>query len=161
MIKLCDFGSATTETHFPDRTWSAIQRSLVEDEVIIKLICFDPFNFSFFFPIWLMLHSQSTFGKGYAVILNQVSRSKVKKVWVDFRVKSFINHILSLLLGWYGQWYGIKYFTHTVLLGKGQTLNQMSLSKVKVLSNLLKSCPDHTFSLLSPIWLVHHLAAED
>lgn len=88
MIKLCDFGSATTETHFPDRSWSAIQRSLVEDEVIIKLICFDPFIFSFFFPIWLMLHSQSTFGKGCAVILNQVSRLKVKKVWVDFCVKS-------------------------------------------------------------------------
>ena len=33
MLKLCDFGSATTETHYPDSSWSAIQRSLVEDEV--------------------------------------------------------------------------------------------------------------------------------
>ena len=35
MIKLCDFGSSTTQTHFPDSSWSAIKRSLVEDEVII------------------------------------------------------------------------------------------------------------------------------
>jgi serine/threonine protein kinase len=34
-IKLCDFGSATTETHYPDETWSAMRRSLVEDEVCI------------------------------------------------------------------------------------------------------------------------------
>ncbi|PVD23615.1 hypothetical protein C0Q70_16888 [Pomacea canaliculata] len=33
MIKLCDFGSATTETYSPDSSWSAIQRSLVEDEL--------------------------------------------------------------------------------------------------------------------------------
>ncbi|CAG5134697.1 unnamed protein product, partial [Candidula unifasciata] len=32
-IKLCDFGSATTETFHPDTSWSAIQRSLVEDEI--------------------------------------------------------------------------------------------------------------------------------
>lgn len=32
-IKLCDFGSATTESHYPDTSWSAIQRSLVEDEI--------------------------------------------------------------------------------------------------------------------------------
>ncbi|BFY99570.1 hypothetical protein BsWGS_02610 [Bradybaena similaris] len=32
-IKLCDFGSATTETFHPDSSWSAIQRSLVEDEI--------------------------------------------------------------------------------------------------------------------------------
>ena len=32
-LKLCDFGSATTHTHYPDPSWSAIQRSLVEDEV--------------------------------------------------------------------------------------------------------------------------------
>ncbi|CAC5379615.1 GAK [Mytilus coruscus] len=32
-IKLCDFGSATTKTHYPDSGWSAIQRSLVEDEI--------------------------------------------------------------------------------------------------------------------------------
>ncbi|KAK7502233.1 hypothetical protein BaRGS_00006597 [Batillaria attramentaria] len=33
MLKLCDFGSATTQTHYPDSSWSAIQRSLVEDEM--------------------------------------------------------------------------------------------------------------------------------
>ncbi|GFR28810.1 cyclin-G-associated kinase [Trichonephila clavata] len=32
-IKLCDFGSATTKACHPDNTWSAIQRSLVEDEM--------------------------------------------------------------------------------------------------------------------------------
>ncbi|GFN87115.1 cyclin-g-associated kinase-like, partial [Plakobranchus ocellatus] len=32
-IKLCDFGSATTDSHHPDTSWSAIQRSLVEDEI--------------------------------------------------------------------------------------------------------------------------------
>ncbi|XP_033739070.1 cyclin-G-associated kinase-like [Pecten maximus] len=32
-IKLCDFGSATTVTHAPDISWSAIKRSLVEDEI--------------------------------------------------------------------------------------------------------------------------------
>ncbi|XP_059173806.1 cyclin-G-associated kinase-like [Physella acuta] len=32
-IKLCDFGSATSETHSPDSSWSAIKRSLVEDEI--------------------------------------------------------------------------------------------------------------------------------
>ena len=32
-IKLCDFGSATTQAHYPDETWSAMKRSLVEDEV--------------------------------------------------------------------------------------------------------------------------------
>ncbi|XP_037090600.1 cyclin-G-associated kinase-like [Pollicipes pollicipes] len=33
LIKLCDFGSATTTMHYPDPSWSAIQRSLLEDEV--------------------------------------------------------------------------------------------------------------------------------
>ena len=33
LIKLCDFGSATTQMHYPDPSWSAIQRSLLEDEV--------------------------------------------------------------------------------------------------------------------------------
>lgn len=33
MIKLCDFGSATTEAHYPDQSWSAMRRSLVEDEI--------------------------------------------------------------------------------------------------------------------------------
>ncbi|XP_035224761.1 cyclin-G-associated kinase-like, partial [Stegodyphus dumicola] len=32
-IKLCDFGSATTKSYSPDNTWTAIQRSLVEDEM--------------------------------------------------------------------------------------------------------------------------------
>ncbi|XP_052833700.1 cyclin-G-associated kinase-like [Octopus bimaculoides] len=32
-IKLCDFGSATIKSHNPDISWSAIQRSLVEDEI--------------------------------------------------------------------------------------------------------------------------------
>lgn len=32
-VKLCDFGSATTVTHAPDNSWSAIKRSLVEDEI--------------------------------------------------------------------------------------------------------------------------------
>ena len=34
-IKLCDFGSATTQAHYPDETWSAMKRSLVEDEVFL------------------------------------------------------------------------------------------------------------------------------
>lgn len=33
MLKLCDFGSATTEKYHPDDTWSANKRSVVEDEV--------------------------------------------------------------------------------------------------------------------------------
>lgn len=32
-IKLCDFGSSTTKSHQPDNYWTAIQRSLVEDEM--------------------------------------------------------------------------------------------------------------------------------
>ncbi|KAF7687730.1 hypothetical protein HF521_014958 [Silurus meridionalis] len=32
-IKLCDFGSATTVTHYPDYSWSAHKRSMVEDEI--------------------------------------------------------------------------------------------------------------------------------
>lgn len=32
-VKLCDFGSATTISHFPDYSWSAQQRALVEEEV--------------------------------------------------------------------------------------------------------------------------------
>ncbi|GBM11803.1 Cyclin-G-associated kinase [Araneus ventricosus] len=32
-IKLCDFGSSTTKACHPDNTWTAIQRSLVEDEM--------------------------------------------------------------------------------------------------------------------------------
>ncbi|KAI1901140.1 hypothetical protein AGOR_G00057130 [Albula goreensis] len=32
-IKLCDFGSATTIAHYPDYSWSAQKRSMVEDEI--------------------------------------------------------------------------------------------------------------------------------
>lgn len=32
-IKLCDFGSATTETYKPDITWSASQHSQLEENV--------------------------------------------------------------------------------------------------------------------------------
>ena len=32
-MKMCDFGSATTQRLSPDHTWSAIQRGLTEDEV--------------------------------------------------------------------------------------------------------------------------------
>ena len=33
VIKLCDFGSATTQQVNPDPSWSATQRGLAEDEV--------------------------------------------------------------------------------------------------------------------------------
>ncbi|CAG0910889.1 unnamed protein product, partial [Cyprideis torosa] len=33
LLKLCDFGSATRESHCPDSSWSAHQRALLEDEV--------------------------------------------------------------------------------------------------------------------------------
>uniref|UniRef100_A0AAQ4QYR4 Cyclin G associated kinase n=1 Tax=Gasterosteus aculeatus aculeatus TaxID=481459 RepID=A0AAQ4QYR4_GASAC len=32
-IKLCDFGSSTTVSHYPDYSWSAQKRSMVEDEI--------------------------------------------------------------------------------------------------------------------------------
>ncbi|XP_040822434.1 cyclin-G-associated kinase isoform X3 [Ochotona curzoniae] len=32
-IKLCDFGSATTISHYPDYSWSAQKRALVEEEI--------------------------------------------------------------------------------------------------------------------------------
>ncbi|VDM34423.1 unnamed protein product [Toxocara canis] len=32
-VKLCDFGSATTESYQPDDSWSALQRSQLEEEV--------------------------------------------------------------------------------------------------------------------------------
>ncbi|XP_069482459.1 cyclin-G-associated kinase [Ambystoma mexicanum] len=32
-IKLCDFGSATTIAHYPDYSWSAQKRAIVEDEI--------------------------------------------------------------------------------------------------------------------------------
>jgi len=37
-IRLCDFGSATTSSYYPDHTWTAVQRSMVEDEA--SLLCF-------------------------------------------------------------------------------------------------------------------------
>ncbi|XP_054205588.1 cyclin-G-associated kinase isoform X39 [Homo sapiens] len=42
-IKLCDFGSATTISHYPDYSWSAQRRALVEEEAlgcILYLLCF-------------------------------------------------------------------------------------------------------------------------
>jgi len=36
-IRLCDFGSATTSSYYPDHSWTAIQRSTVEDEASIRL----------------------------------------------------------------------------------------------------------------------------
>ncbi|XP_066915198.1 cyclin-G-associated kinase-like [Clytia hemisphaerica] len=33
VIKLCDFGSATTDALYPDDSWSALQRSMAEDEI--------------------------------------------------------------------------------------------------------------------------------
>lgn len=33
VIKLCDFGSCTLKTHKPDPSWTAGQRSLLEDDV--------------------------------------------------------------------------------------------------------------------------------
>lgn len=32
-IKLCDFGSATTISYFPDDSWNALKRGQIEDEV--------------------------------------------------------------------------------------------------------------------------------
>ena len=32
-IRLCDFGSATTECHYPDTTWTATQRGLLQEEL--------------------------------------------------------------------------------------------------------------------------------
>ncbi|WAR23455.1 GAK-like protein [Mya arenaria] len=43
MVKLCDFGSATTETHSVNESWSAMRRSLVEDEAlgcVLFMLCF-------------------------------------------------------------------------------------------------------------------------
>lgn len=37
-VKLCDFGSATTEFVTPDETWSALQRSKLEDEVAFSFL---------------------------------------------------------------------------------------------------------------------------
>jgi len=41
-IRLCDFGSATTSSHYPDHTWTALQRSTVEDEAsfcVMNFVC--------------------------------------------------------------------------------------------------------------------------
>ncbi|KAB0398243.1 hypothetical protein E2I00_008833, partial [Balaenoptera physalus] len=37
-IKLCDFGSATTISHYPDYSWSAQRRALVEEELYADLV---------------------------------------------------------------------------------------------------------------------------
>lgn len=37
-VKLCDFGSATTVSHYPDYSWSAQKRALVEEEVSPGLV---------------------------------------------------------------------------------------------------------------------------
>ena len=34
ILKLCDFGSATTEEYHPDYSWTALRRSQVEDEIV-------------------------------------------------------------------------------------------------------------------------------
>nr|XP_018668596.1 cyclin-G-associated kinase isoform X1 [Ciona intestinalis] len=34
IVKLCDFGSATTTAHYPDNTWAAGKRGQVEDEIL-------------------------------------------------------------------------------------------------------------------------------
>ncbi|XP_076811741.1 cyclin-G-associated kinase-like isoform X1 [Clavelina lepadiformis] len=34
IVKLCDFGSATVSSHYPDHTWTAAQRSQVEEEIL-------------------------------------------------------------------------------------------------------------------------------
>lgn len=39
-IKLCDFGSAATVAYYPDHTWTANKRSLVEDEAGIFIYAF-------------------------------------------------------------------------------------------------------------------------
>lgn len=36
-IKLCDFGSATTEIYRPDITWNANQRSTLEENVFLLM----------------------------------------------------------------------------------------------------------------------------
>ncbi len=36
LVKLCDFGSATTKAYLPDHGWSANDRSMAEDEVFLK-----------------------------------------------------------------------------------------------------------------------------
>ncbi|VDN26630.1 unnamed protein product [Gongylonema pulchrum] len=33
-VKLCDFGSATTDSVTPNENWSALQRTQLEDEVL-------------------------------------------------------------------------------------------------------------------------------
>lgn len=43
-IKLCDFGSSTTVSHYPDYSWSAQKRSMVEDEVCVHSLSFINLN---------------------------------------------------------------------------------------------------------------------
>ena len=37
VIKVCDFGSATTEAIYPDDSWLALQRSMAEEEVSVSI----------------------------------------------------------------------------------------------------------------------------
>lgn len=37
IIKLCDFGSATTITYSPDQSWTALKRGSVQEEVSVAL----------------------------------------------------------------------------------------------------------------------------
>lgn len=52
-IKLCDFGSSTTVSHYPDYSWSAQKRSMVEDEVCTHTVIHQskPSSHSVFFLI--------------------------------------------------------------------------------------------------------------
>lgn len=36
-IKLCDFGSATTDVYSPNPSWSANQRNMLEENVSIEI----------------------------------------------------------------------------------------------------------------------------
>ncbi len=47
IVKLCDFGSATTNTYIPDHSWTPIQRSLLEDEVNYRWVIFCTFSYKF------------------------------------------------------------------------------------------------------------------
>lgn len=37
-VKLCDFGSSTIACHIVDDKWTALKRSLVEDEVTVSIL---------------------------------------------------------------------------------------------------------------------------
>ena len=52
-IKLCDFGSATTTALYPDESWTAIQRSMAEDEVSHQLHLIPNLKASLRFALYL------------------------------------------------------------------------------------------------------------